>query len=191
MKFPETNNKIVCIVATGYAWDDCVFGNSNKDYWTLNNMYHTNVSPESFDEWFQLHRPGSHEGHIDDEPMRTFLATKWKKPCWVQKDWGAELQVLNPYVYPIDEVIKEYCPKDVNGISYPYFTNSVDYMICLALLRGYEELHLHGVEFISPVDDEYFKMRQSINFYLGQAMKMDRKVVIQPTSSMLRSDFWY
>ena len=84
MKFPETTNEIVCIVATGYAWNDCVFNNPNKDYRTLNNMYQADIPSESFDEWFQLHRPGSHEGHIDDTPTLDFLA-KWKKPCWVQR----------------------------------------------------------------------------------------------------------
>jgi hypothetical protein len=43
MKFPETNNKTLCIVGTGYTWDSCTFGNPHKDYWTLNNMYELDV----------------------------------------------------------------------------------------------------------------------------------------------------
>ena len=72
MKFPKTESKIVCIVATGYAWDQCVFGNPDKDYWTLNNMYEAGSKPAHYDEWFQIHRPGSGEGHVDDPPMRKF-----------------------------------------------------------------------------------------------------------------------
>lgn len=198
MNYPETKNKVVALVATGYRWKDCVFGLPGKDYWTLNNMYRgdkpTGIDPvkvSMFDEWFQLHRPGSMEGHVDDEDMRGFLATNWKKPCWVQKDWGVDMAVINPYVYPIDEVVEYYCPRDINNVPYPYFTNSVDYMICMALLRGYEEIHLYGVEFISLVDNEYYTMRQSINYYLGQAKALGVKVVIQPTSSMLRTSYWY
>jgi hypothetical protein len=59
MKFPETNNKTLCIVGTGYTWDSCTFGNPHKDYWTLNNMYELDDLKivDAFDEWFQLHRP--------------------------------------------------------------------------------------------------------------------------------------
>lgn len=191
MEFPETKNKIVCIVATGYAWEDCVFGNPGKDYWTLNNMFGSGkVDASAFDEWFQLHRPGSKEGHIDDKPMREFLA-KWKKPTWIQRDWGVELEVVNPWIYPIGEVIERFCPRDVKGQPYPYFTNSVDYMICMAMLRGYEEIQLYGVEFIALKDNEYYQMRQSINYYVAKAEMLGIKVVVQPHSSLLKAPFWY
>jgi hypothetical protein len=189
--FPKTENKTLCIVATGYAWEACVFGNPKKDYWTLNNMYEAGVkSPDVFDEWFQIHRPGSGEGHVDDPPMRKFLQ-EYPKPVWVQKDWGEELAVKNPWIYPLDEIMEKFCPRDVYGEPYPYFTNSVDYMLCLAGLRGYEEIQLYGVEFISEIDDEYFLMRQSVNFYVGRLFEMGVKVVTQPHSSLLKCPYWY
>lgn len=190
MHFPETKNNVVCIVGSGYAWDSCVFRDPNKDYWTLNNMYSAPVGPDVFDEWFQIHRPGSGLGSVDEAAMRAFLSN-WKKPCWVQKDWGDDLIVTNPWIYPIKEVIETYCPKDVNEVNYPYFTNSIDYMICLAMLRNYKEVHLHGVEFIAGCDDEYYQMRQSINFYIGQAQARGVKVIIQPHSSLLKGPYWY
>jgi len=189
-KFPKTSNKTVCIVATGYSWDSCVFAHPDKDYWTLNNMYEAGSKPKDYDEWFQIHRPNSGEGHVDDAAMREFLRT-WERPVWVQKDWGKELYVKNPWIYPIDEVMELMCPRDVNGIPYPYFTNSIDYMVCLAVLRGYKEIQLYGVEFISRVDDEYYTMRQSVNFYIGRALEKGINVVIQPQSSLLKCGHWY
>jgi hypothetical protein len=190
-EYPERNNDIVCIVATGYAWEDCKFGVPGKDYWCLNNMYEAGVDIHVFDEWFQLHRPGSKEGHVDDDQMRHFLSMVWKKPCWVQADWGENMRVINPYLYPVHKVIDRFCPRDVSDNPYPYFTNSVDYMICLAALRGYKEIQLYGVEFISEVDEEYFKMRQSVNFYVARLTEMGIKVVIQPHSSLLKNSYWY
>lgn len=191
LEYPKTENTIVCIVATGYSWEKCVFGNPKKDYWTLNNMYAAGIkTPEVFDEWFQIHRPGSGEGHIDDAPMRKFL-TEYQKPVWLQKDWGKEMPVANPHVYPINEVLDQLCPRDTYGEPYPYFTNSVDYMICLAALRGYKEIQLYGVEFISEVDDEYFQMRQSVNYYIAKAECRGIKVLIQPQSSLLKAPYWY
>lgn len=191
MDFPKTENKTVCIVATGYAWEACVFGNPKFDYWTLNNMYEAGLkSPDTFDEWFQIHRPTSGEGHVDDPPMRKFLQ-EYPKPIWVQKDWGEEMPVKNPWIYPIDEVLETLCPRDIYGKPYPYFTNSVDYMLCLATLRGYTEVQLFGVEFISEVDDEYFQMRQSVNFYVGRMMERGIKIAVQPHSSLLKCANWY
>jgi len=191
MEFPKTNNKIVCIVATGYAWEAVVFGNPDKDYWTLNNMYEAGIKSSSvFDEWFQIHRPGSGEGHVDDAPMRMFLS-EWDKPVWVQKNWGEEMPVKNPWVYPLDEVMESFCPRDVYGKTYPYFTNSIDYMLCLAALRGYSEIQLYGVEFISEIDDEYYSMRQSVNFYIGRLLERGIKVIVQPHSSLLKTTYHY
>lgn len=186
----ERRNDIVCIVATGYAWDQCVFGVRGKDYWTLNNMYDSKIDVNLFDEWFQIHRPGTGEGHVDDPPFREF-AVRWAKPLWVQKDWGVEMEVQNPALFPIDEIIERYCPKDVTGKAYPYFTNSVDYMILLAALRGYKEIQLYGVEFVSDQDEEYFKMRQSVNYYIGKLEAMGIKILVQNHSSMLKAGHWY
>lgn len=191
-EYPERTNDVVCLVATGYAWEDCKFGLPGKDYWCLNNMYESGLqSTDVFDEWFQLHRPGSKEGHVDDEPMRHFLSQVWKKPCWVQKEWGEDMFVINPYLYPINKVLDRFCPRDVQGDPYPYFTNTVDYMICLAMLRGYNKIELYGVEFISEVDDEYFKMRQSVNFYVGRGLELGVEFTIQPHSSLLKNAYWY
>jgi hypothetical protein len=142
----ERKNDIVCMVATGYAWDACVFGNDKKDYWTLNNMDTAQIDPNLFDEWFQLHRPGCGLGHVDDSTTRAFLQHGWRKPCWVQKDWGDEMPVINPAIYPIDEVVEKFCPRNVYGKPYPYFTNTVDYMLLLAVLRGYKKIEFYGVD---------------------------------------------
>lgn len=187
----ERKNDIVCMIATGYAWDSCVFGNEKKDYWTLNNMNTATIDNNLFDEWFQIHRPGSGLGHVDDAEMRAFLQHEWRKPCWVQKDWGDEMPVINPAIYPIDEVLEEFCPRNVYGKPYPYFTNTVDYMLLLAALRGYKEIEFYGVEFVSHVDDEYYTMRQSLNYYLGQIKKMKINVLVQDHSSLLKAGYWY
>jgi hypothetical protein len=186
----ERKNDVVCIVATGFAWDQCVFGVRGKDYWTLNNMYDAKIDIHIFDEWFQIHKPGTHEGHVDDHPFREFAAA-WPKPLWVQEDWGVEMEVRTPAIYPIDEVVERYCPKDATDKPYPYFTNSVDYMILLAGLRGYKEIQLYGVEFISDQDQEYYKMRQSVNYYLGKLEQEGIRVVIQNHSSLLKAGHWY
>jgi len=186
----ERKNDVVCIVATGYAWDQCVFGVQGKDYWTLNNMYDSKIDVHLFDEWFQIHKPGTREGHVDDPAFREFAA-KWPKPLWVQKDWGVEMDVMTPAIYPMTEVLEKYCPIDSTGKPYPYFTNSIDYMILLAALRGYKEIQLYGVEFVSEQDDEYYKMRQSVNYYVGKLEQEGIRVVIQNHSSLLKAGHWY
>jgi hypothetical protein len=153
-------------------------------------MYDAKIDPNLFHEWFQIHRPGTHEGHVDDPEFREFAA-RWSRPLWIQQDWGVEMEVMNPHIFPIDEIVEEYCPRDVTGKPYPYFTNSIDYMILLAGLRGYKEIQLYGVEFVSDQDDEYYKMRQSVNYYIAKLERDGIKVVIQNHSSLLKAGHWY
>jgi hypothetical protein len=99
--------------------------------------------------------------------------------------------VCNPWVYPIDEVLEKFCPKTATGKPYPYFTNTVDYMVCLAILRGYKEIQLYGTDMMSEKDDEYYKMRQSLNYFIAKAEMSGINIVIQPHSSLLKNNFWY
>lgn len=184
--------KPLAIVGTGYKWNLCPWDKPDWEYWTMNNM-HIADDKAHYTQWFQLHKPGSGIGHIDDDVHKEFLKS-WTKPVWFQKaEYAEKLEVRKECIriYPFDNIVERYCPKDVEGKPYPYFTNSVDYMICLGAFHGYDPIYLYGVEFVSDVDDEYYKMRQSLEYYIGRITAFGTRVVIQNHSALLRSYYVY
>lgn len=120
------------------------------------------------------------------------LQTKQYAPFW-DKDW--DIWTLN---YNYDDVLPRVTlwfdihinnpnPKaDITRQNYPfedavnlvggnYFNNSFSYMIAYAILKGYEEIALYGVRFISdsePREDQYHNVRELIFFARGMGIKV-------------------
>ncbi len=78
--------------------------------------------------------------------------------------------------YPIEEITKEFGT---------YFTNSVSYMIALAIKFKYDEIELFGVEM--ELDKEYAHQRPSCEYFLGIAAGRGIKVTLPDQSPILRS----
>ena len=102
-----------------------------------------------------------------------------------QDDLGAIIRRINnmqvrfiaPYKYeeiplsepfPLDEAVKTF--------GYPYFSNTICYMICFAMLQGAEEIHLFGVNQASS--KEYGEEKGGVEYWIGQALGRGIKVVI-------------
>ena len=184
--------KPLAIVGTGYKWNLCPWGNPDWEYWTMNNT-HIADDKNHYSQWFQLHQIGSGEGHIDDDVHKEFLKS-WVKPIWLQKEEYIEklnIRKEYAYIYPFDTIVDRYCPKDPDGKAYPYFTNTVDYMLLLGAFHKFNPIYLYGVEFVSEVDDEYYKMRQSLEYYIGKVSALGTTVVIQKHSALLKALFVY
>ena len=171
--------------------------------WGLNAV-HRQLDPWLFTAFFQLHRVGSGEGHIDDPDHKAWLEA-WgtdKYPEWVEL-YGGDAPHLgsggheDPAViytseesgrwpmgrrYPLEDVAK-----DVGPMGRKYFTNTVDYMVAFALFEGYTRIGLFGADMISDGDNEYTKMRQSLEYYVGVARGRGVELYIPDKSALCRA----
>lgn len=101
-------------------------------------------------------------------------------------------------------VLKQRLPETPDASEYPlaavlqafsdrYFTNSVSYMIALALLEGCDELGLWGIDMAltgdptKPASNEYSMQRPSVEFYLGIAMGRGIQVHLPPETTLLKA----
>ena len=181
------SNKRVIIVASGPTALEAPIEEaraSGTEVWGLNAV-HRKTDPWLFTRFFQLHRPGTNEGHIDEPDHQAWLKT-WGTPGykkWVE-DWGnysplapkeegheepAPIYMITKsksmpmsVAYPIEEIAA-----DLGPMGRKYFTNSVDFMVASAIHEGYKEIALYGVDLTSDGDNEYTKMRQSLEYYIG------------------------
>lgn len=64
-----------------------------------------------------------------------------------------------------------------------YFTNSVCYMIALAIAEGYQKIELYGVNQAGLF--EYMEQRKGVEFWIGYALGKGIEVYINPPSSLL------
>ena len=172
----------VAIVASGPTWTEAPFDDPSFEFWAL-NAAHRMFSYTAATRWFQPHLPGSGEGHIDDIDHIAWLKESHNFPIYMIKsypDYPASI------AYPFDKVVELCCPE-----SGPYFTNTVDYMVALAILEEFKEIHLFGTDFIADEDDDYYKRRQSLEYYCGLAKGKNIRVVIADGCALLKSEYVY
>ena len=167
--------KKVAIVGFAPSWVEAPFDNPEFEIWGENTLYRR---IPRFTRWFDIH------------PLETF--TKEKKQT---DNYLAELDALNVPVY-----LQKAHPMVKKSIAYPieaikkkletdYFTNSISYMIALAIYERFEEIHVYGVDMAQ--DSEYSDQRPSCEFFLGIAKGMGIKVHVPVGANLLKTMFQY
>ena len=81
--------------------------------------------------------------------------------------------------YPLDEII-EFFGTD-------FFTNTIDYMLALAIYEGATEINIYGVAMSTSVEYQY--QRPGLHFWIGYAMGKGIKVRVKGKDcTLLRAD---
>lgn len=158
------------------------FADETWEIWTLNNIYASMQIPR-WDRWFEMHQgfrdyPPYHDVRMDAgaivrgdarpatgvkiEHIEWLKGQTTERPIYTLKD---EPDIQAAVKYPLDEVLK-WCEKE--KIS-PYFSNSISYMIALAIMDGYKLIGVWGVDMAAS--GEYSIERPSVEYWLGVAEK--------------------
>jgi hypothetical protein len=70
-----------------------------------------------------------------------------------------------------------------------YFTNSISYMLAMAIDEGYQVIHVYGVDMAQ--DTEYGTQRPSCEFFLGVAVGRGIQIYVPKTSDLLKVRWMY
>lgn len=87
-----------------------------------------------------------------------------------------EIPLSEPF--PIEECVKE--------LGWPYFSNTISYMIAYALLKDVKEIETYGINQASST--EYFYEKAGVEYWLGIAVGRGLKVTIHGERSELLSN---
>lgn len=202
--------KRVLILASGPTAQEAPIAEARaagSEIWGLNAV-HRQVDPFLFTRFFQIHRTGSGEGHIDDPDHAAWLRA-WGTPAyakWVE-DWGHISKITSSnghkehariyttehnasvpmsVPYPIGDVARLIGP-----MGRKYFTNTIDFMLALAICEAFTHVDIYGVDMIADEDGEYAKMRQSCEFYVGVMQGRGIKYFIPQRSALCRANRVY
>ena len=185
-KFELPKKSKLCIVGCAEHKDQTPFHlHEEFEYWGVNNLYHTMKGPWS--RWFELHHIYQENGiwmrrgkkEFRKQPIELYLKElgELKIPVYMQ---APNPLVPNAVQYPLMDVLKLFGD---------YLTNTISYMMALALMEQFEEVHIYGVDM--AVQSEYFYQRPSCEYFLGIMAGRGVRIVIPKDSDLLKNRFLY
>lgn len=184
--------KKVAIVGCSDTKGLAPYDDKSWEIWAMNNAFHTTRQ----DAWFEIHpikcedgkffrrkliKPGVFEWSPEfrGQPMKDYMAylAKLDCPVYMQQHWDA---IPKSEPYPIDDIVRRFGN---------YFTNSVSYMIALAIVQGATDIGCYGVDMATGT--EYGPQRPSCEWMLGIAAGLGVKLTIPAESDLLKTNFLY
>lgn len=147
-------------------WDDLEF-----DIWGLNGLY-VYKDCRRFTRWFDLH------------PFATIGPERIK--AYGQMPITVMLQEPHPEV-PRSVTFPKAAVE--RGLGTEYFTNSISWMVGLAICENYREIHIYGVDMAQ--DTEYRFQRANLEYICGIGKGMGRKIVIATGSDLVSATHQY
>lgn len=162
--------KKVAIVGFTPTRTQAPFADRDFEIWALNALYKYPDVPRA-SRWFDLHAldiiPPDRLAAYAGMPCPVFLQDKTPK-------------VPNSVKFPAEKLRSRF-----GG----YWTNSISWMVGLALLEGFTEIHIYGVDMAQ--DTEYRHQRNNLEYFLGMARGMGVTVYVPPTSDLLMATHEY
>lgn len=171
-------NKARGVVILGYApssRDLAPVRDESLEVWGLNNLY-TSQLPR-WTRWFDIHSRESLFQKNRDEAHFNWLKQAHGKPIYMQ-DQYPEFPCSVPY--PIEQMVAMFGD---------YFTNSISYMLALAIAEDFKTIYLYGVDM--ALDSEYGEQKPSCEYFVGIARGRGINVIIPDESDLLKSAFRY
>jgi hypothetical protein len=178
-KLYKTKVKKVAIVGTAMTYKDAPYSDPSWELWGLND--HWNNMPRAT-RWFEANYEAASISPVSHMPNITRL--DWLKKCPIPVYMEEHYPDIPMSIrYPFDE-INDWI-SEIDPCGRDYFTNSVSFMIALAIYEGFDVIHLYGVDM--AVGSEYEKQRPSCEFWVGIAKGRGIKFYIPEQSDLLKT----
>jgi len=199
--------KKIAIVGCSDSKDLAPFQDKNWQIWGVNNLF---FHIPRWDKWFEIHnitknddgvwmRRGS--ANFRGQDINAYIADLAKMTCPVmmQQHWD---DIPNSTSYPLDEIKARFgsilgwynksLPEGIDterANTRLYGTNTVTYMILLAIMEGATHIGVWGVDM--AVDTEYHYQRPSCEFALGVAIGLGIQVYVPAEADLMKTTTLY
>ena len=172
--------KKLAILGMASTWKNAPFDKPDEwEFWAINEMYALAPQVPNFkaDRWFEVHDRYSESKNT---PTHRKFLTECKCPVYM---WQHYDDIPQSVRYPLDEVMNFFADKGINGAR--YHTESITWMVALALYEGYETIAIHGVDFANA--SEYDYQRPCYEYWIGIGEGMGRTVIVPQTDDPLKA----
>ncbi len=190
---PVVPTKRIAIVGCSDTRDFAPYGDKSWEIWSMNNTFNYTKRQNA---WFEIHPirvfqgrfqrrkllgPGIFEWSDDfrGQPMYEYMLAlaRLDVPVYMQKHWDI---IPKSEPYPIEDVLHRFGR---------YFTNSVSYIIALAIMSGATEIGCFGIDMAAS--SEYGPQRPSCEWMLGIAAGLGIRLNIPDQADLLKTTFLY
>ena len=178
---PPVKRTKVAILGFTETWKLAPFNDPTFEIWGLNELY--TLIPR-YDRWFDIHSRHAYENDKTRTSDHVETLKKMTVPIYMHQHWD-DIPMSVPY--PLQEMLARFPNPSPNWRS--YFNNSISYMLALALVEGFQEIHIYGVDMAA--DSEYHNQRPSCEYFVGIAQGAGRTVYIPPESDLLKEVWLY
>jgi hypothetical protein len=162
--------------------------NKYLEIWSLNEMHHFPWM-KRWDRWFQLH-PSRYftritaargiVGHYE------WLKERHGKPIYMQHVYP---EIPDSIEYPLLDVVNEFMSKVKKGDKViKYFTNSLAYMIPIAIMDGFQRIELYGFEMLHT--EEYAPQKACAEQWIGIAIGRGLEIYIPPNCELMTAPLY-
>jgi hypothetical protein len=151
------------------------FDDDTFDIWTISDLVLAKQAPR-YTHHFELHPLSWFRDRPEAKVYWDWLVAQ-EKPIYMQE---TTTDIPSGIKYPVDEITKRFGT---------YFTNTISWLIALAIEHQYKEIHLYGVDMAQ--DTEYGTQRPSCEFFLGWAAGAGIDIVIPQTADLLKCRHLY
>ena len=183
----KKRTKVAIVGFTGTR-EQAPYNDPEFEIWTVNNLYR--FVPRQ-DRVFELHtreQIAADLTHGVDGKTYVEELASMTIPVYMQEKYP---DIPASIKYPLDKMIDEFGIErsNINHKPDAYFTNSISFMIALAIYEGFKEIHVYGVDLAIGV--EYIEQRPSCEYYLGIAKGRGIKLFLPIESDLLKTRFIY
>jgi hypothetical protein len=182
--FPTLTKREVAIVgfAAGHA-HKAPFADDQVEKWGINQLWKT-LPDGQFDRWFELH--SLYDFYHSNPPHQEFLRN-FPGPVYVRgQDYRLALEwgITTAQPFPDGPILERFRP---------YFTNTISWLIALAIMMHPTRLSLYGVDMAqdSILAAEYSEQRPSCEYFLGLAEGLGIDVKLPSGSDLLGATHLY
>ena len=180
-------SKKVAIVGFAGTKDMAPYNDPEWKIWSVNNLY--KFIPHT-DRIFQMHSRASLEQEHHEVPSKEHLEflQQTQIPVYMQQHYE-DIPASVPY--PLKEMVEEFgIPRFSSDTQKDaYFTNSISFMLALAIYEGFEDIGVYGVDMAVLL--EYGEQRPSCEYYIGIAVGRGIRVILPTESDLLKTRFVY
>ena len=177
--WPKTTKKKVAICGTAPSLGEAPFNNQEFDIWGVAHCLF--LQPVTrLDVIFELHK--KEIWMKDNAPYQRFPNATI---LFQEKDE----KYPNSMKYPVDEMLKKYVVNEGYQGQSPYASSSLPFMVWAALEMGYDEIHFYGIHL--QMTEEYFYQRPCLEYWIGVAKGMGKKIYMSPAADLLKFAYIY
>jgi hypothetical protein len=162
------------------------------EFWGVNNL-HLTMPKAPWSRWFEIHNINFsnntyfRRGKTDfrGQPVQQYLEgiNALGIPVYMQRPWTI---VPNSVQFPFKPIIDKYGT---------YFTNTISWMMALAMIEGFKTIGVYGVDMAvsSPLrhQNEYSHQRPSCEYFIGMARGMGIEVILPDNCDLLKTRYMY